>query len=400
MRISVITPWKNGMHLLEGYAAAVNYDCEVITVDNGSDPQTAAALAGAGGIYIRNDANLGFAAANNQGYAKATGDIIVFLNSDVAPAGPWLDMVAQDVKEGALYGPSLQYQLVAGHHLPYLEGWCVAGTRATWERLRERVITTDFTPDIESFIGHELGPWNALSYPGPYWEDNELCFRALQAGFSLIQTAWPIQHKGGQTAGSVARHAQSFAANERTFTERVLAALPEAQAVSEMHQRYQAHCVTPSDIQHHLPLLFSLARGNVLELGTRSGVSTAALLAGVEAHGGHVTSVDLDGRSAEVAKGHALWAFVQSDSRNADLVERVGPLDLLLIDTEHVYEIAQAELALWGNHVAPGGVILMHDPETFPGVRRAATEFAAARGWSITFVLPNNGMAVIERPKV
>ena len=164
-----------------------------------------------------------------------------------------------------------------------------------------------------------------------------------------------------------------------------------------MFERYQQHYHTQSDIQHHLGLLFSLAKGNVLELGTRSGVSTAALLAGVERNGGRVTSVDMEDCS-HVAKGHPLWAFVQSDSRNADLVARVGPIDLLLIDTEHTLEMASAELALWGSHVAPGGHICMHDPETFPGVRRAAQEFATAHGWPITFVLPCNGMAVLTRP--
>jgi predicted O-methyltransferase YrrM len=163
-----------------------------------------------------------------------------------------------------------------------------------------------------------------------------------------------------------------------------------------------ADCVTPSDIQHHLPLLHSLARGNVLELGTRSGVSTRALLAGVEAHGGKVWSVDIDERSAKVAAGHPLWTFVHGSSTNPDLIaSKTGaePFDLLLIDTEHTYNQAAAELALWGPHVAPGGTICMHDPETFPGVRRAATEFAGKMGWPITFVLPNNGMAVIERPR-
>lgn len=388
--ISIITPWKNGFHLLPDYAAAVAGAHEVITIDNGSDPETANALANAGGTNIRNETNVGFAAANNQGYVKATGDIIVFLNSDVAPAGPWLQMVAADVKDGALYGPSLQYQLVAGRHLPYLEGWCVAGTRATWERLVQ-------PPVVGTTQLH--GPWDHSFFSGPYWEDNDLCLRALQAGLALVQTVWPIQHKGGQTAGAIVKHAKSFAANERTFTERVLAAFPEQQAaVTEMHSRYQAHCVSPSDIQHHLPLLFSLARGNVLELGTRSGVSTAALLAGVEMHGGHVWSVDIDPRSAQVAAGHPLWTFVQSDSRNPELPAQVGTVDTLLIDSEHTWEMATAELALWGLHVAPGGVILMHDPETFPGVRRAAQEFADAHGWPITFVLPNNGMAVIERP--
>jgi predicted O-methyltransferase YrrM len=127
-----------------------------------------------------------------------------------------------------------------------------------------------------------------------------------------------------------------------------------------------------------------------------------ALLAGVEAHGGKVWSVDIDERSAGVAAGHPLWTFVHGSSTNPDLIaSKTGaePFDLLLIDTEHTYNQAAAELALWGPHVAPGGTICMHDPETFPGVRRAATEFAGKMGWPITFVLPNNGMAVIERPR-
>ena len=164
---------------------------------------------------------------------------------------------------------------------------------------------------------------------------------------------------------------------------------------------YQQHYQTPSDIQHHLGLLFSLARGNVLELGTRSGVSTAALLAGVERAGGHLWSVDLEDCS-QVAAGHTQWTFVQGDSRDPDLLSgKTGdqPFDLILIDTFHAYENACDELALWGPHVAPGGTIAMHDPETFPGVRRAAQEFADAHGWPITFVLPCNGMAVIRRPE-
>jgi cephalosporin hydroxylase len=175
-------------------------------------------------------------------------------------------------------------------------------------------------------------------------------------------------------------------------------------------QRYQQHYATQSDIQHHLGLLFSLAHGNVLELGTRGGVSTAALLAGVERHGGHVWSVDLDDCS-QVAAGHEQWTFIQGSSTDPGPVlgaafgyadspsDTIGWITLLLIDTEHTYSQATAELALWGPHVAPGGHICMHDPETFPGVRRAAQEFAAAQGWPITIVLPCNGMAVIRRPE-
>lgn len=172
---------------------------------------------------------------------------------------------------------------------------------------------------------------------------------------------------------------------------------------TETFQRYQQHYQTPSDIQHHLGLLFSLARGNVLELGTRGGVSTAALLAGVERHGGRVVSVDVDAACAGVAPSHPQWAFWHGSSTDPSMAQDIatynGAFHLILIDTEHTYEQATAELALWGPTLAPGGTILMHDPETFPGVRRAAQEFAAAQGWPLTIVLPCNGMAVIVRPQ-
>lgn len=415
--ISIVTPWagETGEALAGDYYRAVEGSAQVVTVDNACPNATASILsemtAHLAGEYIRNEENRGFAAANNQGYAKATGDIIIFLNSDVAPAGPWLHQVARDVRDGALYGPSLASQLVAGRHLPYLEGWCVAATVDTWERLIPGVIRAvwDKGEKIRGVV--DAGPWDALAYPGPYWEDNDLCLRALQAGLALIQTQWSIAHKGGQTAGPIIRHAESFAKNEATFTQRALQVL-RAPSFSDLWHRYMQAYHTPSDISHHIGLLYSLARGNVVELGTRTGVSTSALLAGVEARGGFVFSVDIEDCSHLF--DHPQWAFLQMDSRDVETFYAVldthvdyprwpkddpYEVDLLLIDTEHTYEQASAELAAWAACMRPGGHILLHDPETFPGVRRAITEFCAARGWPVTFVLPNNGMAIVEVPE-
>ncbi len=401
MNLSVITCWSGATgDLLGDYFNAVQ-GAEVVTVNNAASTDTTQLLdqmhEQIGGRHIKNATNLGFAAGNNQGYAAAGGDIIIFLNSDIAGDARFLRAVAGDVKDGALYGPSLGQQLVAGRWLPYVEGWCIAATRATWEKLQQRY-------DLFPGPGYQaeyavVGPWDEAVYPGPYWEDNDLCLRALQAGLSLVQTAWPIAHKGGRTAGPIAAHGASYEANRRTFTERVIAALGggEAHPDTPTYARYMQHVYTQSDIQHHLPLLYSLARGNVVELGTRTGVSTAALLAGVEAHGGRVTSIDILDCSSLYAD-HPSWAFIQSDSRSTELPDRVGAVDLLLIDSEHVVDVTAAELALWGPHMKPGGTILLHDPETFPGVRRAVSDFCAARGWPVTFVLPCHGMAVIEVP--
>ena len=150
--------------------------------------------------------------------------------------------------------------------------------------------------------------------------------------------------------------------------------------MSEALERYQAHLRQWSDIQGHLPRLFDLAQGAVLELGVRSGVSTSAFLAGVESHGGQVWSIDHNPDCAAVFKEHPLWHFVYADSEDKQVAYTAGipcPLDLLFIDTEHTYEKTRRELLAWMPLVRSGGRILLHDTDdglTFPGVRRAIHE--------------------------
>lgn len=406
--IYIITPWSGSTAVLvDDYVnATINQDVAhdndicVIAVNNASDDDTRAELKRftdhSGGFIIDNDDNKGFAFANNQGYELAISmsvrdsDVIIFLNSDVYASGEWLKHVEKDVKHGSLYGPSLQQQFIAGRYIPYIEGWCIAATKQTWDKLIG-------TPNE--------GPWDAVSYPDPYWEDNDLCFCALVEGISLVQTTWPIHHKGGQTAGNIAQYAEAFEKNRQTFTSLVIENLNKPQ-ITPMHAHYVAHCNNLSDIQHHLPLLYSLAQGNIIELGTRSGVSTVAFLAGCERRGGRVWSVDIDDCS-HLYTGHPLWQFIQSDSRDVPHIKRqiIGDdinepfINTLLVDTLHTYNHVAQELEAWADYVVPGGYILIHDPETFPGVRRAVQEFCDKKQWDVTFVLPCNGMAVIEVPQ-
>ena len=223
MSISIVTPFLNGLDLLADFEQAT-IGAELILIDNGSDPATADALASLPperGKVIRNESNIGFAAANNQGYAHTTGDIIIFLNSDVAGDPSWLKYVADDVKDGALYGPSVNRQLVYGIWLPYVEGWCIAATRATWERLKWENKHHHIISNDGSMRNGRVGPWDQFAYPGPYWEDNDLCFRAMEQNISLVQTQWQIQHKGGRSAGPIVKHGDTFERNRATFASRV-----------------------------------------------------------------------------------------------------------------------------------------------------------------------------------
>ena len=156
-----------------------------------------------------------------------------------------------------------------------------------------------------------------------------------------------------------------------------------------------------SDVQAHLTTLYDAARGNVLELGVRAGISTTALLAGVEAHGGHVWSVDRDDCSP-VWAGHPNWTFIRADSCDPDiarLVPGIDVLDCLFIDTEHTETRTLAELQMWAWRVRPGGVILLHDTDdmsTYPGVRNAIEAYCLPMDLRLEYLPGSYGLGVIR----
>lgn len=171
-------------------------------------------------------------------------------------------------------------------------------------------------------------------------------------------------------------------------------------------EKYRYWLENWSDIQDHLPMLHDEAKGNVVELGVRDGVSTSALLAGVEAKGGKVFSVDIDSKCWEIFDGHPNWIFRQGSSVAIDELsphhtllfgehELKDNIDLLFIDTEHTFKQCYMELMIWGVHVKRGGKILLHDVITFPMVGRAVEIWARENGKSCDFIQGSNGLGVI-----
>jgi Methyltransferase domain len=163
-------------------------------------------------------------------------------------------------------------------------------------------------------------------------------------------------------------------------------------------ESYERYLGQETDIRDHLPRLFEEARGTVLELGVRGGVSTSALLAGVEQRGGEVWSVDVDPSSSTAYAAHPLWHFVCSDSRDPAPLAVAGlpsKIDVLFVDTLHEYEHVREELAVWGPRVSRGGIVLVHDTDTFPEVRHAVEDYARRKGLHSEFLPSSNGLGVI-----
>lgn len=125
---------------------------------------------------------------------------------------------------------------------------------------------------------------------------------------------------------------------------------------------YARVCDEPSDIYEHLPTFVELCElvnaQHVIELGTRTGVSTVAFLYALEGKG-KLTSVDLSERPD--IGDHEHWTFIQGDDLDSEVVGELDQADIVFIDTSHAYEQTYRELNLYRWFVKPGGVILCHD---------------------------------------
>ena len=117
---SIIIPVWNRLDLTEQCLmklAAVTRGCEfeVIIVDNGSTDRTPEFLATLSGDVriIRNEKNLGFAVACNQGARVAQGQFVVFLNNDTLPLEGWLLALLEEAESSpdiAVVGSKLLYE--------------------------------------------------------------------------------------------------------------------------------------------------------------------------------------------------------------------------------------------------------------------------------------------------
>jgi N-acetylglucosaminyl-diphospho-decaprenol L-rhamnosyltransferase len=192
---------------------------QVIVVDNGSEDGSLHMLRG--GFpqveVLANEANLGFAAANNQGLAKCRGRYIVLLNNDtivkdnalgslaefmdlhqeVGCAGPQLHNADGSIQASCLRFPSLLRGLrsfvgarvgKSTKYVPELEaGWAyVDAVSGACMILRRETLADVGLLDDGYFM---------------YAEEVDWCYRARQAGWPTAYcAASQVIHLGGQTA--------------------------------------------------------------------------------------------------------------------------------------------------------------------------------------------------------
>lgn len=217
--ISIIVPIYNQHEITEECLRAVldnTQNCEIILVDNGSEPPIKPPFSGFTEIMvIRNEENKGFPVAVNQGIRAAKGDVIVLLNNDCIVTPGWADRLINHLEDYAIIGPMTNYcagkQQVSLPTYQSIEGLnkeASANAEANAGESEEVNWVIGFCMAFRKELYNELGEFDESLWPCS-GEEIDFCLRARQAGHKVgIAHDVYVHHEGSKTFNEMEKSGQ------------------------------------------------------------------------------------------------------------------------------------------------------------------------------------------------
>jgi hypothetical protein len=233
----IIVNWNSKAYLerclASIYANTRDLDFKVIVVDNASFDGCGEMLANRFPQvhFIQSPANVGFARANNIGYARALGDVLLFLNPDTEIVGDALPTLFEALIRAPRAGvvgakllnsdgtvqmsciqrfPSILNQAIDADLLrtafPRLRVW------GTWPLLEKQPapvpvdVISGACMMVRRNVFEQVGVFSTGYFM--YSEDIDLCFKIHEAGFSnyYVDDATVVHHGGTSTGASGQSH--------------------------------------------------------------------------------------------------------------------------------------------------------------------------------------------------
>lgn len=218
--VSIIIVNWNGRELLKDCLQTlkkISYpNWEVIFVDNGStdgsEQLAEVLLKGQSFRLIKNDHNLGFAPANNQGLKIARGDYILLLNNDTKVPPDFLSMMIQKMEQSSEIGV-IQPKIRLMEHPELLDN---AGSFLTWTGFLQHwgfmhKDSVEFDKEAEIFsakgaclltrkqITDKVGLFDNDFFS--YFEESDFCWKVWLLGYKVVYFPRTyIYHKLGATS--------------------------------------------------------------------------------------------------------------------------------------------------------------------------------------------------------
>ncbi len=210
MKISVVIPNYNGEKLLQDnlprviaviqqYAQKHQEMVEIVINDDGSQDNSREILMKYEGkqqkqvkfIVLYNEKNYGFSTAVNRGVKKATGDIVVLLNTDVIPLEGFLEPLISHFEDTSVFAVGCMDKSVEsggvverGRGIGRWEKGFLMHSLGNFKKTNSLWVSGGsgaFRREIWEKIGglsEEMNPF--------YWEDIDISYRALKSGYRLV----------------------------------------------------------------------------------------------------------------------------------------------------------------------------------------------------------------------
>ncbi len=199
----VVLMWNNADLTIRCLASLVNRgdygNLEIIVVDNNSEPLESTKVqnwcesnSGQHFVFIRNDANYGFAKGMNIGIKRATGEYVVLLNNDTVVTPGWIHRSLRHFRlnpQLGLLGPSTDNSGNDAYvKIKFMmENWeAESFPRFAFREssLLERNNLAFFCTFIPRSVIERVGLLDE-SFGRGYFEDDDYCKRVLIAGYSI-----------------------------------------------------------------------------------------------------------------------------------------------------------------------------------------------------------------------
>ena len=229
--LSIIIPALNQHEMTADCVAAIRSctaaEHEVIIVDNGSDPPLRMPTGG-GVKVIRNESNLGFPVAVNQGIRASSGHMIALANNDVIVTPGALDRLCEWADcDFDIVGPVTNFAagmqrvtLPVYESIEELDAQAEIYSKANKGRFEEVNWVIGFCMVFKRFVYDAIGPFDESLWPCS-GEEIDFCFRAREAGYrAAIAMDTYVHHFGSRTftdleAAGAADYAEIVTRNDK-----------------------------------------------------------------------------------------------------------------------------------------------------------------------------------------
>ena len=209
--LSIIIPVLNQAQMSQDCIQAImentEQEYEIVVVDNGSDPPFKPQFSGFNEVrVIRNETNLGFPVAVNQGLREAKGDKAIILNNDVTVTPKSLDRLVDYLDDFDIMGPVTNYiagmqktEIGAYQNRQELDNEADMHYEASQGEVEEVNFIIGFCMAFKKSVWEDVGDFDESLWPCN-GEEIDFCFRAREKNYKIgIAHDIYMHHEGSVT---------------------------------------------------------------------------------------------------------------------------------------------------------------------------------------------------------